>query len=118
MQNLKLPHERLKHIADYLHLTRKQVSEDTGVLYNTVAKYFAGSVPFGEKFAKKMQDAYHISSEWLMTGEGMKFLEGTNLNEYNQRIDTALAKVEKAMDDLFELKVSLTDLKNSLNSMK
>ena len=118
MQNLKLPHQRLKYILDYLHLTRKQVAQDTDTEYTVVCRYLNGNLLIKEKFAKKIQDVYHVSSEWLLTGEGLQFLEETNLNEYNQRIDTALAKVDKAMDDLFELKVSLTELKNTFNSAK
>lgn len=118
MQNLKLPHERLKYIADYLHLTMKQVSEDTGISYNTITRYFAGSVIFREKFAKKIQDTYNISAEWLLTGEGLKFLQSTNLDEYNQQIDNALSKIEDMQTDLFELKTNLLNIKNSLNSTK
>lgn len=118
MQNLKLPHDRLKYIADYLHLTMKQVSEDTGIYYTTIAKYFSGGLLFKEKFAKKMQETYNISAEWLLTGEGLKFLQSTNLDEYNQQIDNALSKIEDMQTDLFELKTNLLNIKNSLNSTK
>lgn len=62
----------LKHIRQ----TQIEISKKTGVTQSTVSNLFSGKKKFNVDIAQRFENAYGISSEWLLYGTGNMMVNG------------------------------------------
>ena len=66
---------RFKHLLNVLNLKLTEMSKKTGIPYPTLQDYIAGKRKPGAENLKKIMLELHVSSDWLLTGEGPMFLD-------------------------------------------
>ena len=69
--------ERLMDIKERRRKTYGEIGDDTGIPLNTIRQIGAGHLKISPRVADKICDAYpEVSREWLLTGNGSKFVDG------------------------------------------
>ncbi|MBF0163294.1 MAG: helix-turn-helix transcriptional regulator [Magnetococcales bacterium] len=88
---------RLRAIRRELDLTQQELSERIGVSRAYIADVEAGRKEPSRNFIVKLTDQVHISGDWLLSGSGEMFLEGTR-GTVRDRLVRMLASTERDVE--------------------
>ena len=62
--------DKIRAVKDSLGLTLRSIADHTGVTATTVSNIISGKMKPREKWLQSFCQAYHISYDWLTTGDG------------------------------------------------
>ena len=71
--------ERIKYLRKQLGLTQEEFGEKLGIKGNTVTGYERGSRTPSESLINYICLVFNVNQTWLRTGEGVLFLDGSNV---------------------------------------
>lgn len=71
------PSGRVKELADQRGVTMYAVSQETGISQSTLSRFVAGKGNISRRNLKILSDYFHVGLEWLITGEGSRYLDST-----------------------------------------
>lgn len=69
---------RLKELAKELGITQKQLAKSLDITPQYIITLASGKNNISRKLAQVVQDKYNINSDWIMTGEGNKYIDTNN----------------------------------------
>ena len=119
------PGARLKILFKELGVNSAQVHRDTGLSTSSLSRYLSGERNPSQSALKKLKIAYQINANWLLTGEGPKFLGGndskiSSSKGSEMKIDenSEVAKWKEKCLDLYEKNQLLREEIDALKAKK
>lgn len=111
--------ERIKDVRKALGFTQDQFGDRVGVKRNTVSQIESGVNGVTDQFRLSVCREFHVSEDWLRTGEGSMFLEAAEDEEisrfmgdilsgqpdFRRRLVSVLARLSPAEWELLEAKI-------------
>lgn len=109
--------KRLNIFLKKMEISKKKLSNDTDVHYNSILKYTDGSIKPGLDFLTKLFEVYKLNLNWLVSGEGAMICENLCEDPYDADLLKYLVmeKDEEYRTTDINLREKIVDLIDSQN---
>ena len=114
--------DRLREFLSEMGLRPADISRETGISTSALSLYLSGKRNPSQKALLKLNSIYNINTNWLLTGEGPKFLGPGNGQDHDsasnksKNEDSEVAKWKEKCLELYEKNQQLREENEALRA--
>jgi transcriptional regulator with XRE-family HTH domain len=101
---------RMKILKATLNKTLTEISDEIGLSISYLSEIFSGKKPPNFEFFQMMVEKYHVSIDWIFTGNGDIFLDPKLMPDFDEKLNAEKELVTELITGIFKDKALFNEV--------